>query len=873
MIAALALAVAPTLGGAADGPSEADFYRVDWLEAPDKAVVEVGGIDFLPDGRLIVSTRRGQVWIVENPLAEKAADAHFKLFAEGLQEGLGLSVVDGKIYVLQRGELSRLSDTDGDDRCDRIETICNTWGLSGHYHEFAFGLPVDAEKNFYISLNVSFGDPQWWHGRSAAPYRGWVMKVTPSGELVPFACGFRSPCGLGMTEDGDLLETDNQGDWMPTCPIYHVKPGRFYGHPASLAWTKEYLATKTTPSDTAPPEREREPAAVWLPYKWSRSAGNLAPDTTEGKFGPFAHQFFVAELTNGMVVRTQLEKVRGEYQGCCFLFRRRVGSSVRVKFASDGTLFAGLTNRGWGGLAPSSGVARVRWTGKTPFEMKSVHLLQDGFDVEFTKPVNVVAAAMPAIDAQQYHYDWWWEYGCPERGNEKLEPASSAVSADGLHLLLHFKNLRAGEIARVVLPAVRSKDGEPLLHDEFDYTINQLPEGPLCTTPVARLVPPPAARESGEEGWLRLCYTDALGLWNAGGWSLCDAEVLPAEPKKLVTREGVGALVNTGVNTGAGDFTSKPEFGDMKLHAEFMMPEGGGGGVMLMGRYEIRLSADKQCGAIPKGVGFAGEPPALECFKGPGEWHDLDLVFRAPRFDKSGTKTKDAFFEKVLVDDILLHDSLDIPGPTEGGLPIEAARGPLRFRGDVGKMALGGIKVRPLEEPIEDKEFLPLFDGEGLEGWAPSGTGAWKVDDGVLIGNGERGMLASSRSDYRDFELAARMKISDGGRATLLCRAEGEDGYGAVINSSAPEEEHTGSLHEFAAVKTHLVAPDTWFDYRVLCRDEKDGTRIRISIDGVVITDTLDPQRKHGAGRIAILRPNPSSVLEVKALSVRELPR
>jgi glucose/arabinose dehydrogenase len=858
---------------AAQAPAEQDFYTVDWLAPPAGSVVEVGGVDFLPDGRLIASTRRGQVWIVDHPLADDPGEARFSLFAEGLQEGLGLAVAGGDVYLLQRGELSRLVDADGDGRCDRVETIQNGWGLSGHYHEFAFGLPVDRDGNFYLSLNVSFGDPQWWHGRSTAPWRGWVMQVTRAGELRPYACGFRSPCGLGLTEDGELLETDNQGDWMPTCPIYHVKPGRFYGHPASLAWTDEYLSTKTTPSDTDPPARAREPAAVWLPYKWSRSAGNLAPDTTGGKFGPFEHQFFVAELTNGMVLRTQLEKIRGEYQGCCFLFRRRVGSSVRVKFAPDGTLFAGLTNRGWGGLAPSSGIARIRWTGKVPFEMKSVHLLQDGFDVAFTKPIDGASVTAAGVDAQQYHYDWWWEYGCPERGNEKLELSGAEITGDRQRLVLRFKNLRAGEIARIVLPTLRSADGEPLLHDEFDYTVNQLPAGPECTTPVARLVPPPAARQSGDEGWLRLCYTDALGMWSSSGWTLCDAEVLPDEPKKLATKEGVGALVNS---SGASDFVSKPELGDARLHAEFMMPEGGGGGVMLMGRYEVRLSADARCGAIPKGEGFAGEPPALECFKGPGEWHDLDLVFRAPRFDASGAKTKNAFFEKVLVDDILLHESLEVPAPTEGGYAGEVARAPLRFRGDRGSIALGGIKVRPLEESADEKDFLPLFDGEGLEGWRKVGEAEWKVEDGVLTGSGKKGFLATERADFRDFELAARLKISDGGDSGIFFRAGdagGIAGYEAEVNSSYPAEEHTGSLAGLAPLKVHLVAPGTWFDYRVRCEDEKEGTRIVISIDGIAITDFLDRERRFVSGRIAIEQHHEGSVVEVKALAVRELPR
>jgi len=124
--------------------SESDYYKVDYLVAPQGERIEVGGLDFLPDGRLACSTRRGQVWIVENPLAENPADAKFTLFAEGLHEGLGLEIVNGELYVLQRGELSKLIDEDKDGTCDRVETFSQGWGYSGHYHEFAFGLPRDA---------------------------------------------------------------------------------------------------------------------------------------------------------------------------------------------------------------------------------------------------------------------------------------------------------------------------------------------------------------------------------------------------------------------------------------------------------------------------------------------------------------------------------------------------------------------------------------------------------------------------------------------------------------------------------------------------------------------------------------------------------
>ena len=150
----LLLSIVMLAGGGPDDP-----YVVDHLALPEGEVVEVGGLAFLPDGTLLASTRRGRIWKIEDALAEDPSQARFHLWAEGLQEGLGLATVGEEVYVLQRGELSKISDTDADGLADRVETIANEWGLSGNYHEFAFGLPRDAEGNFYASLNVAFLSP------------------------------------------------------------------------------------------------------------------------------------------------------------------------------------------------------------------------------------------------------------------------------------------------------------------------------------------------------------------------------------------------------------------------------------------------------------------------------------------------------------------------------------------------------------------------------------------------------------------------------------------------------------------------------------------------------------------------------------------
>src|SRR5206468_1156862 len=116
------------------------------------------GLAFRPDGKLLACTRRGEVWLIHNPLADNPADVKMTKFATGLHEALGLYVdTNNVVYVVQRPELTKLTDTDGDDVADEYETVNASWGVSGDYHEFAFGPARDKDGNFYVTLNVGFG--------------------------------------------------------------------------------------------------------------------------------------------------------------------------------------------------------------------------------------------------------------------------------------------------------------------------------------------------------------------------------------------------------------------------------------------------------------------------------------------------------------------------------------------------------------------------------------------------------------------------------------------------------------------------------------------------------------------------------------------
>jgi len=892
-LAARLLAQDGAARGASAAAAESEFYRVDYLTPPDGAVLEVGGMDWLADGRLAVSTRRGQVWLVENALAEDPADARFHLLAEGLDEGLGLKAVPpgpkpgaiggSDLLVLQRGEITRLRDFDGDGRADHYDMVANDWGLSGNYHEFAFGLPADRAGNLYLSLNVSFFSADWWLGKSPVPWRGWVLSVSPQGAVTPVACGLRSPAGLGTDAAGDVFVTDNQGDWMPVCPVFHVQPGRFYGHPASLDWTDEYRSNGAHASVTEPPSRARAPAACWLPYKWSRSAGSVAADTSGGGFGPFDGQLFVAELTNGQLLRCQLEQVAGEWQGAAFLFRQRVGSALRLSFAPDGTLFTGFTNRGWGGLPPADGIARIRWTGRTPLEMQTVHLLQDGFEIAFTQPL-AEAPATGDVALTQYDYDYWWEYGSPERHTRKLAVTAAELSPDRRTLTLRCEDLRPAMVARCVLSGVRGADGAPLLHDEFAYTVNQLPQGPPTTEHVAKAVAPPPPRESTWEGWLRLGWGDGLDAWRTEGWREVDAEPDPQHPDTFLMTPGNGALVNAGAGP-AGDLVSRYAFGDGKYHVEFMLPEGGASGLYLMGRYGLQLVDGAACGTLEAGADRTARAPDFAAYKGAGQWHDLDVQWQAPRFDAQGNKVANARLLRALIDDVLLHEDVELAGPTEGA-PLrepEAALGPMVLLGTRGTVALRGLSLRPAPPTpgAQDAQgWVPLFNGQDIEGWTVQadepGRAGWVVEDGVLTGSGPRSHLFSPRGDYRNLQVRARVRISDEGNSGLYVRATQQPGwppgYEAQINSSFPDPQHTGSLYGLAPVRVELIPPKTWFTEEITCRDTEAGTHLTIAVNGVVVTDFVDTERKHTAGHIALQQHNDGSVVEFRSLEVRELP-
>ena len=184
----IGLLTAPLL--AQEAVEENDYYAPSTLPIPEGVVLEVGGLAVLPDGRPGVATRRGEVWLVENPTMAGASLPHFKRFAHGLHEALGLAYREGSFYTTQRSELTRLTDRDGDDRADLYDQVY-AWPLERNYHEYSYGPLIRPDGSMVVALNLGWIG----YGANLSRWRGWMLDITPEGDMTPIATGMRSPAG------------------------------------------------------------------------------------------------------------------------------------------------------------------------------------------------------------------------------------------------------------------------------------------------------------------------------------------------------------------------------------------------------------------------------------------------------------------------------------------------------------------------------------------------------------------------------------------------------------------------------------------------------------------------------------------------------
>jgi hypothetical protein len=478
----------------------AEHYRIDKIPIPAEIAPEIGALAVLPDGRLAAAFHHGQVAILDS---QKKT---WKVLAEGLHEPLGLlGEKDGSLLVMQRAELTRLRDTDGDGAADRYETAWDGFGITGNYHEYNYGPLRTPDGKLLIAFNcASNADTifrevrgEWnpaglprekfygeWKkiamqaGRMFArvPWRGCVVEVDPAtGKTTLFANGFRSPDGIAFDAGGRLIVTDQQGDWRGTNEVHVVQRGEFHGHPASLIWREDWDGSDPVKVPVERLQEMRTLPAIQLPYgRYANSPTQPVVIPKTPAWGAFGGQTLIGEMNSPRLLRIGVEQVAGAWQGWCVALLDTPALKRglhRLAFLGD-TLYLGRIHLAWAG---DEGLGTLTPTA-IPFDPLEMKIMPTGFRVSFTEPLAASAADPARWSAQRFTYKYHAEYGSPEIDKSTVTFTKVALSPDARSADLEVADLRAGLIYDFNLSRLESAKGATPLNPNIAYTANRLPQ-------------------------------------------------------------------------------------------------------------------------------------------------------------------------------------------------------------------------------------------------------------------------------------------------------------------------------------------------------------------------------------------------------------
>jgi len=191
-------------------------------------------------------------------------------------------------------------------------------------------------------------------------------------------------------------------------------------------------------------------------------------------------------------------------------------------------------------------------------------------------------------------------------------------------------------------------------------------------------------------------------------------------------------------------------------------------------------------------------------------------------------------------------------------------------------------------------EWLPLFDGQTLQGWkAAENPSTFRVEDGAIVAHGPRAHLfylgSGAIPAFKNFEFKAEVKAAPGANSGIYFHTEYQaadwpaKGFEVQINNTAAPRDNylelkkTGSLYGLRNIHKQLVPDDVWFNLRL----RVEGKRVQIRVNDLLVVDYLEPSilplpkypgRRLDRGTFALQGHDPQSKVWFKNLMVRPLP-
>lgn len=444
-----------------------DALVADVLTVPEQnqwhSWIRFGGIDFLSADQAILGSVSGDVWLVSG-LSDPGGKLAWKRFATGLYQPLDVKIVDGRIYVIGRDQITRLHDLNGDGEADYYENFNNGWMVAENFHSFVLNLETDSHGDFFFAQ----GAP--WPPEVKTPHQGVLFKLSKDGKrLDNYADGLRGPNGMAIGPDDLIVYTDNEGHWLPTCSLQWVRKGGFHG-------------MKPT-AHRSPEPIDFEKPLCWIPHQIDNSAGDPVW-VPHGQWGPLQDKLLLTSYGKASLSLVMTENIGSVRQGGVVAFPLRFQSGlIRARFNPyDQNLYVcGLSVWQTAGVRPG-GFYRVRYTGNPlhlPIDLK---VQRNGIQLAFAEPLDSKTALdLGSFRVEQWNYRWVETYGSPhysvkdpdKTGHDDVPIHAVALSSDGRSVTMRTDPLQPVMQMHISYD-LQAADGTRLRQDIYN-TINALP--------------------------------------------------------------------------------------------------------------------------------------------------------------------------------------------------------------------------------------------------------------------------------------------------------------------------------------------------------------------------------------------------------------
>tara|TARA_R110002096_G_scaffold168538_6_gene339391 strand:- start:763 stop:3369 length:2607 start_codon:yes stop_codon:yes gene_type:complete len=395
---------------------------------PWNRAVRAAGMDFFPDGTIVVVTFDGDIWIGDK-LSPGAKAITWKRFASGLHEPLSVVIHDEKIHVFDRNGIWRILDTDGDGEADFHEMVSNQFDQTAESREFASDMKIMPDGTFLICKP---GQQSSSIGKSS----GTILRIPPDGKSFAYvASGLRQPF-LGFDpKSGQIAVSDQQGHFVPSTPVHFVSEGDFFGFLPSN--DDEY------PGPISPP-------LTWIPHHVCASAASI--HWLHGdRFGPLDDACVLVSFNAPGLLQIFEDRESPVKQG----------AAARLPIEADFGPLKGATN-------PADGmfyIAGFKVWGTTGNEVTSLSRLRIHPEKEWPLPVEVKLSRRGAylrfsfeLDPEfattpsRYEVNRWNYLRSPaygsaayrldgSKGQDRLAVSSVKLSADGKSVFIGVPNM------------------------------------------------------------------------------------------------------------------------------------------------------------------------------------------------------------------------------------------------------------------------------------------------------------------------------------------------------------------------------------------------------------------------------------------------